>query len=109
MTNGRRSGTRPRPDLLVRRVRTLAKESNNVILSNHALERMDERDIYDIDVLRILRTGELKGDLEQTERGEWKLKLVMRLRGNRDAGVVAIILRGGRKLFEKTVEWEDLK
>ena len=80
-----------------------------MILSNHAMERMAERGILDAEVFRILRNGTLKGVPEQTPKGEWKLKLVMRLRGNRDAGVVTIILHGDRRLLVKTVEWEDLK
>ena len=66
---------------------------------------MTERDILDIEVFKILRSGTLAGEPEQTPRGEWKLKLVKRLRGNRDAGVVTIILRGDRQLLVKTVEW----
>ena len=100
---------RPRPELLVRRIHHLATDSGNVILSKHAMERMAERDIADIEVFRILRDGILAEEPTQTTRGEWKLKLVKRLRGNRDAGVVTIILHGDRKLLVKTVEWEDLK
>ena len=70
---------------------------------------MSERDIIDIEVFRILKKGALGEEPEQTPRGEWKLKLVMRLRGNRDAGVVVIILNGDRKVLVKTVEWEDLQ
>ena len=80
-----------------------------MILTSHAIERMSERDILDAEVFKILQNGALTGVPEQTPRGEWKLTLVMRLRGNRDAGVVTIILRGDRQLLVKTVEWEDLK
>ena len=73
------------------------------------MDRMAERDIIDVEVFRILQNGALSREPEQTPKGEWKLKLVMRLRGNRDAGVVTIILHGDRKLLVKTVEWEDLK
>lgn len=109
MTHGSISPKRPRPQLLLRRIHHLAADSANVILSNHAIDRMAERDIIDVEVFRILRNGALSGEPEQTPKGEWKLKLVMRLRGNRDAGVVTIILHGNRKLLVKTVEWEDLK
>ena len=109
MTNANRWPERPRPDLLLRCICNLARDSANVILSNHAMERMTERDILDIEVLKILRSGTLAGEPEQTSRGEWKLKLAMKLRGNREAGVVIIILRGDRMLLVKTVEWEDLK
>ncbi|MSP81891.1 MAG: DUF4258 domain-containing protein [Alphaproteobacteria bacterium] len=77
-----------------------------MIFGDHALERMAERDIFDVVVLRILRTGSIRGDPEQTHHDEWKCKMVLKLRGGRDAGVVTIILHVG-KLFVKTVEWED--
>ena len=91
-----------------RRIRAIAADSGKVILGDHAVERMAERDIFDFDVLRILRDGSIRGDPERTPRGEWKCKMVMRLRGGRDAGVVTIILRDDR-LFVKTVEWEDVR
>ena len=97
----------PRPELLLRCVHRLATDSDNVILSNHAMERMDERDILDIEVFKILQSGSLTGEPEQTLEGEWKLKIAKKLRGNRDAGVVTIILHSVSKLLVKTVEWED--
>ena len=100
---------RPRPEILIRYIRNLARNSENVILTNHAMKRMAERDIVDTEVFKILQSGTLTGVPEQTSRGEWKLKLVMRIRGNRDAGVVTIILHGDRMLLVKTVEWEDMK
>ena len=44
---------------------------------------------------------------ETKNRGEWKCKIVFKLRGAREAGAVVIVLRTDR-LFVKTVEWEDL-
>jgi hypothetical protein len=49
----------------------------------------------------------ISGEPEATPREEWKCKMVLRLRGAREAGVVVIILKRGG-LFVKTVEWEDL-
>jgi len=88
-------------------VRRQAADSSNVILGDHARERMQERDISDIEVYRVLREGEIEGEPEKTEQGEWKVKVCKRLKGNRDAGVVTIILRDER-LFVMTVEWEDI-
>lgn len=90
-----------------KRIRALAAESDNIAWSNHALLRMNEREIFDSDVLRILRGGMIMGTPEETPRGEWKCKMVLRLRGSREAGVLAIILKKGGLLI-KTVEWEDL-
>lgn len=89
------------------RIREIAASSGAVRWSNHALERMNEREIYDVDVLRALRTGTVRDSPERTEREEWKCKVIYRLRGSRDIGVVAIILKKDGLLI-KTVEWEDL-
>lgn len=43
-----------------------------------------------------------------TEHGDWKCKVVMRLRGSRDAGVVTVIARGNT-LVIVTMEWEDVR
>jgi len=91
-----------------KRIREAALLSQNVIFSDHAFERMDERGITDIQVLDILRTGMVLEEPEKTSQGEWKCKIIKELRGRRDAGVIVIIITNG-KLFLKTVEWEDLK
>jgi glucuronate isomerase len=78
-----------------------------VIIGDHAKQRMKEREISDIEVYRILQTGHVMEEPSQTERKEWKCKLVRALKGNREAGVVTIILHS-KMLFVQTVEWEDL-
>src|SRR4051812_19390988 len=94
------------PGIAQQRIRLIALNSEAVILGTHARERMIERDIVDIDVFRVLRTGCIEGLPELTEQDEWKCKMVHQIRGGRSAGVVTIILQGQR-LFIKTVEWED--
>lgn len=89
------------------RVRELAVDSCNVILSDHALERMEERDIPDVDVYRVLRGGFVDDLPKLTEFDEWQCKMVLKIRGAREAGVVTIILHRNR-LLVKTVEWEDV-
>lgn len=96
------------PRVAESRINSAAKDSGNVIFGEHALQRMDERGIPDVQVLEILRTGIVPDKPERTEYGEWKCKVVKEIRGRRQAGVVTIILNNGR-LFIKTVEWEDLK
>lgn len=90
------------------RIRAAANTPGGVSFGAHARERMLEREIDDVDVLRVLRGGFLKGDPDPAEPGEWKCKIVMQLKGAREVGVVAIILRS-KRLFVKTVEWEDLQ
>ena len=87
-------------------IREAALDADNVVWSTHALERMEERGIYDIDVLRILRSGWVDNDPEPTVRGEWKCKITLNIKRGRTAGVVTIIMLNGA-LFVKTVEWED--
>lgn len=73
------------------------------------MDRMEERDISSGMVLKVLRTGEVKGDIEKGKHdGDWKLKIVARILGNRDVGVVTAVLKAG-KLIIITTEWEDLR
>lgn len=89
-----------------KRIHEMAALTKNVIFGRHARERMVEREIFDVDVLRVLRTGHVDEPPELTEHNEWKCKVTLKIRGGRTAGVVTIILHNG-KLFLKTVEWED--
>ncbi len=86
----------------------MANTPGGVTFGNHARERMQEREIDDVDVLRVLRTGFISGDPEPAEPGEWKCKMTKPIKGVRTVGAVVIILRN-KRLFLKTVEWEDLR
>lgn len=98
---------KPRARDLVITIRKAAIDSQNVSFSEHALDRMEERDITTLDVLRVLRLGDIVGDIEAGRNsGEWKCKMVARKKGSRNIGVATVVLRSGR-LFLKTVEWED--
>ena len=90
------------------RIHKTALVSADVKLSFHAREQMAAREIFDVDVFRVLRTGDVDQPPERTEfAGEWKCKITLKIRGGRTAGIIVIILPNGR-LFVKTVEWEDL-
>lgn len=91
-----------------KRIRSVALISGNVIFTNHALDRMEQRDIFDVQVYEILRTGFVTESPTVTEFNEWKCKIVKKLRGAREAGVVTVIMRTG-ELCVLTVEWEDSK
>lgn len=106
---GAREPSTPHPGNLLAVIRKLASEPSNVLLGDHAQERMWERDILDIDVFRILRSGRLVGEIEAGKRrDEWKVKIVDMIRGRREAGVVTVVI-GETRLFVVTVEWEDPK
>ena len=91
-----------------KRIHEAAVNSDNVVISYHALERMEQRDIFDVQLFDILRTGNVIESPTVTEFNEWKCKIVKKLRGAREAGVITVIMQSGR-LFIKTVEREDGK
>jgi len=93
-----------RPERAQQIIRETAKDTSRVILGDHAKERLAEREISDIEIYHIFQSGFVLETPTRTKRKEWKCKSVMKLKGNRDAGVVAIILSNGL-LFVKTVEW----
>lgn len=98
----------PRGETLRYLVHRLATDTDNILWSTHALERMVERGITDKMVVEVLQKGDCKGSATAgANPGEWKLKLVRRVKGRRDTGVVVLTVRNGR-LFVKTAEWEDL-
>ena len=97
---------RLRPEKAQQIIQDAAKDTAMVILGRHVLERIEEREISDIEVYRLLQTGHVMDAPTQTKTKEWKCKVVKKFRGLRDVAVIAIILHGG-KLFIKTVEWED--
>jgi Domain of unknown function (DUF4258) len=90
-----------------KRIKQIALTTENVIFGTHALERMAEREIFDVDVFHVLRQGYVDEPPEKTAQNEWKCKVTLKIRGGRTAGVITIILHNG-KLFVKTVEWESL-
>jgi Domain of unknown function (DUF4258) len=97
----------PHPGTLMARIRFLAEHTDRIIFGDHTQDRMEERGIHSEDVYRVLRLGEIVGRVVAgIDAGEWKCKVVAKLRGSRQLGVVTIILMND-KLFIKTTEWED--
>lgn len=105
---------RPNPAELVRVVHELAMSTGNVLWRTdqyvtHAEERSGERDITDLMMFEVLRTGSLRGQIVPGRSpGEWKLKLVKEMKGRREVGVVTVVINR-RRLLVKTVEWEDMR
>ena len=100
------SGFRLTVRVAEQRIHEAALDSEKVILGDHARRRMRKRGIDDTDVFRVLREGTVFENPEPAQPGEWKCKIVRRIRGSRDVGAITIILLDGR-LFVMTVEWED--
>ena len=81
-----------------------------VVLLDHAEEQMFKRDIDMEDVIRVLRRGEIVGQIVPgIGADEWKCKVTCQPRypeSKRFLGVVTIVA-GASELLIKTVEWED--
>ncbi|HZT90268.1 MAG TPA: hypothetical protein VFA12_20175 [Stellaceae bacterium] len=88
-------------------VRERAKTEVNVIFGDHAFDRIDDRSILAEDAYWILQTGFVEGQPEYVGEGEWKVIMVRRMPGCREAGVVTIIVSSNDEVFVKTVEWMD--
>ena len=61
---GKWPGNPPRDHQLVLAVRKLAADSSNIAWTEHALQRLEERDITDLQVLRVLSKGDIVGPIE---------------------------------------------
>ena len=90
-----------------RLIKQISADSDKILYTNHAQERMEQRDISLQDVERVLQNGFCVEMPKKNEKGEWKCKIVRHYKGNRDIGVISIILKAN-KLLIVTVEWEDL-
>lgn len=52
------------------RIHAIAEHSENVIFGDHARDQMVKREIFDSDVLRVLRSGHVDEAPLKTKRGE---------------------------------------
>jgi len=91
-----------------RRIANISFDSDQVVFTDHAQIRMEERGISMPDVLRILRHGDIEDPPSEDHPGEWKCKVTDKLRG-RTAGVVTVIIDADEQLIIVTVEWEDYR
>jgi hypothetical protein len=100
-----------RSDEAERVIRQRVKDTENVIISVHALDRVRERFSGDTlnteDVYWILETGSVTDKPVRENEREWKVIVVKRMPGTREAGVVTLIATDSTRLFVKTVEWMD--
>jgi hypothetical protein len=99
-----------RRDEAERVIRQRCADSDNVIFGTHAFRRMNERSniqkLYAEDAYVILESGSVKDD-PVLENGEWKVVVIKRMPGTREAGGVTLFTKDGTTLFIKTVEWMD--
>ena len=82
---------RPTADELVRRIRELAADSDNIDFAQpHFKEQLEKRDLSMTQVLDVIRNGEpLKGP-RRDDYGDWRIKLAKVSAGRRVQVVVAV-------------------
>lgn len=89
-------------------IRRISEDTRNIIFGNHATDRMEERGITPNEVIQVLKKGHVYDmPVPGKKKSEWKCKVERHARGNRDIGVVTIIMQEQR-LFLVIIEWEDL-
>ena len=79
-------------------------DTDKVIITDHAEDRILERGITQADVYRILREG-FCDEPKKNEKGQWQTIVSMRLKGSREAGVVTVIIEDKELLVVRTVQW----
>lgn len=93
------------PQMATRRIRERAANSAHVLLTLHAQEQMQARDIIAPELFRILREGTVR-DPPVREGEEWRAVMELRMPGGRDAATVTV-LASGQVLRVITVMWRD--
>jgi hypothetical protein len=91
------------------RARSSEKNTDLVVFSEHAWERVSEREITRGDIFDILRNGYCHGQPHRNEKGHWQVIISKRLTGQREAGAVTVILEEIDRLIIRTVQWMDPK
>ena len=72
------------------RVRELARDTANIFWSDHAQERMNERDIIMREALGTIRAGRVDGKIVPDGESRWKMTLRRRFAGRTVKVVVAV-------------------
>ena len=94
---------------LTSRIRFIAQsDTSRIIWTDHAKQRMEERDISLRMALSILRLGECVGSIRKGRDGpsEWKVRVVAQPKGHDPIGVAVAINDEGRMVIA-TVLWEN--
>jgi hypothetical protein len=100
-----------RTDEAERVIRERVRDTDNVIISEHALLRVNQRfsdtTFTNEDVYWLLESGNVSRRPTKENATEWKVIVVKRMPGTREVGVVTLIATNSNRLFVKTVEWMD--
>lgn len=95
------------------RIHAYAKQPNiELAYTDHAQERMVERDINGADILHILKYGHIHDEPEPAdEPGLYKYKMCARTPDSSSRTICAVVIPSVRKAAVKiiTAMWEDLR
>ena len=91
----------PSPQEALAQVRRRAEHSRNIAWTEHALDRMDEREITSRQALRTIREGNIAGRIVPDGENEWKVTprkrdtgrtvhVVVALSGDEDLTVITV-------------------
>ena len=80
--------------MLKRRVNQVAIDSANVAFSKHAVQRSTSRKITVAMIIRVLRAGEIRGDILQNNSDEYRFTVAARIM-EEEIGVVAVMRTSG--------------
>ncbi len=87
------------------KIREIAMDSGNVAITDHTIERMQERDFSMRDLLELLRNGYVDDEPEyNAETQEYKYKIA-RVVDTRTAAAITIIINN-EKLLVITIMWK---
>jgi hypothetical protein len=105
-----REGDEPEPDVsrLCAIIRFVAQnDTDRILWTEHAQERMLERDITLRTALKVLRTGAGAGPVRRGRlAGEWKLRFVADVKGREKVGVWVATTMETDRIVVVTVQWE---
>lgn len=87
---------------VARAVKAIAADTKNIILTNHARDRMRERSITRIEINRCLQHGQQRGDGVQDEQGNWKVEMLHTVAGRRLIVQAVVQEEGGSKVIVVT-------
>jgi len=100
-----------RSDEAERIIREWARDTDRIVVRDHAFERSAERsEVEPVDtptIYRILQTGQIFGEPAKNQRGHWQATMAARMPGGRYTCAVTVIVREDRKLIVRTVMWKD--
>jgi hypothetical protein len=92
-------------------IREWSKDTDRVIITDHAFERIEQRSSPELvdtpTIYRILQTGQVFGEPTKNEKGHWQAIMAARMPGGREACAVTVIVREDHTLIVRTVMWKD--